>query len=268
MNIGIIGIGNMGGAIARGIAASEKASGNVLILKGRDPEKTRKQAEELGAETALTDEELVRRSDIFFIGVEPKTYGEVLAGIREAYAPDKICVSMAAGISLSDLEEAIGKDAKIIRIMPNTPAKIGKGMTSISRNACCRDEDVEAVKKLLECFGRAGEVTEDQIGSVIAASGSSPAYTFLYIKALAQSAVNNGMDPESARLFAAQAVLGAAELVLRSEDDFDVLVDQVATEGGATIESIKLLKGENFEDLVVRGAQAAVDKANRMGAKK
>ena len=263
MKIGFIGIGNMGGAILRGILSSGTVSPENILICGRDPLKTEAQAGELGV-TAAEHRKLVEECGCFFVGVEPGVYADVMPLIAEAYTPDKICISMAAGITFRKLQDWLGDDAKVIRIMPNTPARVGEIMTSVSPNENVTEEEAAMVCHLFDGMGKAETVPEDLISAVIGASGSSPAYTYMYIRGLAQSAQDAGMTEEKARVFAAQAVLGAAKIVLESDQTFDELIDAVCTPGGATYEAVTYLRENGMEELVARGAGAAIDKANQM----
>jgi len=268
MKLGFIGIGHMGGAMLRGMAGAEMVSHSEIYICGRDFAKTSAVAEETKVTALETIEELVGTSDIFFVGVKPGLFPQVLPQIAARMNSEKICVSMAAGVKISQIEEALGTDKKIVRIMPNTPVQLGEGMTSVSRNANVTDEEMNMVIGLFTPLGKAEEVSEDLIHTVIGVSGSSTAYTYMYIEALMDTAVKNGMDAEKARTFAAQAVLGAAKLALESDTPLGTLVSNACTPGGTTIEAVEVLKREGFEDIVARGFQAAVDKSKKMSGDK
>jgi pyrroline-5-carboxylate reductase len=180
------------------------------------------------------------------------------------FTKEKVFVSIAAGITIAYLEGHLGKDAKIVRVMPNTPIMYGLGTTAMVRNANVSDEDFAAAQAVFEAGGITGEVTEDLIGAVIGVSGSSPAYTYMYIDALTKVGVNNGMDEEMSKRFAAQAVMGAARMVLGSDETPEQLRDNVCSPGGTTIEAVKKLMDNGFEKDVIEGAQASVDRAEEM----
>ena len=272
MRYGFIGVGKMGGAILKGLLDSGTISREKTYINGRDFEKTRKQAYDLSIRALETKNELVRFSDIIFIGVEPKTFPEVMPLIAEAYTPDKIIISMAAGVTIASIESYLGSGAKIVRIMPNAPARVGEMMASVSVNDNITEEEQKMILDLLSGMGKAAAVPEDLISAVIGVSGSSPAYTYMYIKALAEAAERYGMAEEDALVFAAQAVLGAAKIVLNEctsadgEDtaDLDSLIESVCTPGGTTIEAVKSLRESGFEDIVRKGAAAAIEKSLAM----
>lgn len=272
MKYGFLGAGNMGGAILRG--ALEKGiieKNNVTALV-----KTRKSAEllknELGINISNSIKELISFSDCVFLGVKPVIFDEILPEIArellELNKNDMLFISMAAGITIEKLENFLGHDSKIIRIMPNTPVAVQEAMTSVSKNKNVTDEEMEKVIAFFNEIGCAKEVPEDMIHCVIGVSGSSPAYTYLYIDALAEAAVKNGMDKENALIFAAQSVLGAAKMVLSGKGSPKELCDNVCCKGGTTIEAVTRLKNNGFERLVEEGFQATVDKSIKMSTEK
>lgn len=279
MKIGFIGTGNMGGAILKGYAKSEAAAGNEILIHNRTTERNEQMAHSMGQAAAggikvcNDNAELAEKSDVIIIGVKPNGVAEVLGEIaravdsRRAGAGEKIIVSMAAGVSIEAMERALGgcgAFAKIIRIMPNTPALVGEAMTSMSRNGNVTDSEFAKAKTIFDSVGLAEEVPEDMIDCVIGVSGSSPAYTYMYIDALVQAAVENGMAPDKARAFAAQAVLGAAKMVLESSESLQQLRVNVCSPGGTTIEAVNRLFENGFEDKVKEGFQAAVDRSKEM----
>ncbi|MEG0392103.1 MAG: pyrroline-5-carboxylate reductase [Anaerovoracaceae bacterium] len=264
MNIGFIGTGNMGGAILKGYSKNAKADGNKILAFDVDKEKLKAIEEGYGAIPCASPQELVRESDIVFIGIKPNLYGEVLPVIKEAYHKDKLIISMAAGIKISFLEEHLGSDGRIVRIMPNLPAMVGEGMTAACRNKQVDDQDFAQALKILEAVGVAQEVTEEMIHTVIGVSGSSPAYTYMYIDALAKAAEKNGMPYEQAIIFAAQSCLGAAKMVLETKESPEQLRINVCSPGGTTIEAVNTLFENGFVENIQEGFQAAVEKSKEM----
>ena len=266
MKIGFIGAGNMGGAILRGYAPSAAEKGHEILVYNRT-EETRKALEaEYSCVTACgSGEELTEKSDIVLLGVKPNMFGELLPQIASVCTDDKLVVSMAAGISLTYIESFLGSSQPVIRIMPNTPAQVGEAMTSVSRNANVTDEMMASAMEIFGVIGRAEEVPEELIHCVIGVSGSSPAYTYMYIEALAQAAEANGMETDKAKVFAAQAVLGAAKMVLENADITpEQLRINVCSPGGTTIEAVNKLFENGFMDDVKNAFQAAVEKSKIM----
>lgn len=266
MKIGFIGAGNMGGAILRGYASSAAEKGHDILVYNRT-EATRKalEAEFSCVHACSSAEELTEKSDIILLGVKPNMFGELLQQTAPVCTDDKLVVSMAAGISLAYIESFLGRSQPVIRIMPNTPAQVGEAMTSVSRNANVTDEMMVSAMEIFSAIGRAEEVPEEQIHCVIGVSGSSPAYTYMYIDALAQAAEANGMEPGKAKVFAAQAVMGAAKMVLENADTTpEQLRINVCSPGGTTIEAVNKLFENGFMDDVKEAFQAAVEKSRIM----
>lgn len=261
MKIGFVGAGNMGGAILRGYAPV--AGDNKIYVYNRT-ESTRKALEaEFEAVTACDSAvELVKSSDIVMLGIKPNGFADFLPTIAEVCTDDKIIVSMAAGISIGFIEKYLGGTQPIVRVMPNTPAMVGEAMTSASRNGNVSDEMMDSVLGIFAGIGRIEEVDEAMIHTVIGVSGSSPAYTYMYIDALIQAAVENGMPAEKARVFAAQAVMGAAKMVLENPNETpEQLWTKVCSPGGTTIEAVNTFFENGLQDKVKEGFQAAVDKS-------
>lgn len=269
MKIGFIGIGNMGGAILSGYAASEASEGKELLVYSTNRAKNQAMKESVSSVIFCESEaQLCKAADIVVLGVKPQVIEGVLEKIAAEYSNDKIVVSMAAGVSIAVLENYLGTDAKIIRIMPNTPAKVREAMISISRNGNLTEAEFEEAAEIFRAIGMAEEVPEEQIDCVIGVSGSSPAYTYMYIEALMNAAEKNGMSREKARIFAAQSVLGAAKMVLESDESVEQLRINVCSPNGTTIEAVNTLFGNGFMDKVEEGFQAAVDRSIEMTAEK
>lgn len=269
MKIGFIGIGNMGGSILAGYAASDKSAEHRLLAFDMNEElcmKTKKAIPRL--ELCESGRELCRRSDMVILGVKPQVIENVLEDIAGEYNPDKTVVSMAAGVDMAVVEQYLGNDAAVIRIMPNTPAKVGEAMTAVCRNDNTGRDVFDAAMEIFGSIGKAEEVDESLIDCVIGVSGSSPAYTYMYIEALAQAAEDRGMDNAKARVFAAQAVLGAARMVLESPESLEQLRINVCSPGGTTIEAVNRLFENGFMDNVREGFCAAADKSALMAAEK
>lgn len=266
MKIGFIGTGNMGGAILRGYAPAAEEKEHEIFVYNRTAAKNKALEEEFKAVTASASAaELTKDSDVVILGVKPNMFDELLPEIAPVCTDDKLVISMAAGISMDYIAKQLGSGQPIIRIMPNTPAQVGESMMSVSRNGNVSDEMLDSVFEIFETIGKAEEVDEELIHCVIGVSGSSPAYTYMYIDALMQAAVDNGMAPEKARVFAAQSVLGAAKMVLENEDTTpEQLRINVCSPGGTTIEAVNKLFENGFVEDVKEGFQAAVEKSKVM----
>ena len=268
MKTGFIGVGNMGGAILRGYAGSAQGKKDQIMLYDRDRERSEAVSRETGG--SMTDHvtDLVRASEVIVLGVKPQVMDDVLEEVAKAYKPDKLVISMAAGISIAFIRKYLGSDAKIIRIMPNTPALVGEGMIAMCPVEGLSLKQLMGAEAILKSVGKVEEVDESMLDCVIGVSGSSPAYTFMYIEALVKAAVANGMERQQARMFAAQAVLGAAKLVMESPESLEQLRINVCSPGGTTIEAVRKLEQNGFMDDVKEAFQAAVDRSREMTRQK
>jgi pyrroline-5-carboxylate reductase len=263
MNLGFIGVGNMGNAIVNGYLLGEGATATKVFLFDTDTEKMQNLIE-MGCYKSESIEELVGNCDFVVIGVKPDAFENVLPEIAKAYTSDKVLISIAAGITIKVMERVVGENAKIIRTMPNTPAMVCEAMTAICRNENITNAEMKKACDIFEKIGKVCEIPEELIHCAIGVSGSSPAYTYMYIDALTQAAVENGMDMEQALICAAQSVLGAAKMVLETGVSPEQLRINVCSPGGATIEAVHKLQGDNFEGIVKAGFQAAVEKSKLM----
>ncbi|TYU39611.1 pyrroline-5-carboxylate reductase [Listeria monocytogenes] len=263
--IGFIGAGNMGTAMIRGLAQANLDNREAIIVSGRNLEKLKPlEAEFPGLQITTDTGKLAEQADIIILAVKPYTIPEILTTLKEKLTPDKIIISVAAGVTIQDLEELTSAKTKIVRVMPNTPALVGEAMSSISPNANVTSEEIKEVTAIFTSFGEAEVVAENLMDAVIGVSGSSPAYVYMFIEALADGAVLSGMPRDKTYKFAAQAVLGAAKTVLETGEHPGKLKDMVTSPGGTTIEAVKSLENDGFRSAVINAVQAAAKKNSSM----
>lgn len=264
MKIGFIGVGNMGGAILRGYVKANPQEAKNICGVNRSPEKIQRLADELGVRRVNSIAEATAESDILVLGVKPHMFEGVLSQMEDAMRPEKIIVSIAAGITMEYIEQFFSRQTKVVRTMPNTPALVGEGMTALCRNRHITDSEFEAVTDIFRGVGKAQAVSEELLDAVGGVSGSSPAYVYLFIEALADAAVAEGMYRPMAYEFAAQAVLGAAKMVLETGDHPGSLKDAVCSPGGSTIEAVRALERDGFRFAVMDAVKTAADKTRHM----
>lgn len=262
--IGFIGAGNMGGAILGGILKSGIIDSEHIIASAKSDKSIEKIKNNYNVNVTKDSKEVVKFSDIIVVGVKPNIYDEILEEIKDEIDNEKIIITIAAGKTIESVENIIGQDKKIVRTMPNTPALVGEGMTSLSPNKNISEEELNFVKSLFDALGKSEVVNEDLIHAVIGASGSSPAYAFMFIEAIADGAVRAGMTRDKAYKFAAQGVLGAAKMVLDTDKHPGELKDMVCSPGGTTIEAVKVLEEEKFRGAVLKAVEACVNKSIEM----
>ena len=216
MKLGFIGCGNMASAIINGIIANglmkpEEVIGADIFAPSREKVK-----ETLGIQIAENNKEVIRKADAFVLSIKPQFYEEVIHEIREEVRENQIIITLAPGKTVAWLQEQFAKPVKIVRTMPNTPAMVQEGMTAACPNANVTDEELEYVLQILRSFGEVEVVPERLIDAVVAVSGSSPAYVYMLIEAMADAAVAEGMPRKQAYTFAAKAVMGSAKMVLKT----------------------------------------------------
>lgn len=265
MKIGFIGLGNMATAMIGGMLKKGLVEPQNVIGSSKTNATLSKIKERFNIATVLDNKLVAGEADVLFLAVKPLFLPEVIAEIKESVRTETLIVSIAAGRTLSYLKEAFGRpELKIVRCMPNTPALVLEGCTGVCAGDEVSSEDVEKVVKLTESFGRAIVIPERLMDAVVGVSGSSPAYVFMFIEAMADAAVAAGMPRKQAYEFAAQAVLGSAKMVLETGLHPGELKDMVCSPGGTTIEAVKALEERQFRGTVMDAVEACIEKSKRM----
>jgi pyrroline-5-carboxylate reductase len=265
--IGFIGLGNMGNAILQGILASNIVPGTQIYVYDHHPEKGQVLNQTYSVNNLDSARDVAREADIVFIAVKPNVIVDVLVDIQKELKKNTIVISIAAGVTIKTIAKCVGYEQKIVRVMPNTPALVNAAMCSITPNTEITDEELSAVQQLLNCIGETEVVSEDLIDAVIGASGSSPAFVFMFIEALADGAVKGGLARKQAYKFAAQAVLGSAKLLLETGKHPGELKDMVCSPAGTTIEGVQMLEKRGFRAAVIDAVEAAIEKSKDLSTK-
>lgn len=265
VKIGFIGLGNMATAMIGGMLAKGLVGPGNVIGSAKTKETTRRVGKQYKITTVLNNIQVAKEADILFLAVKPIFFPEIIEEIREAVRSDTVIVSIAAGWSLACLKEAFDRpELKFVRCMPNTPALVLEGCTGVCPDEKVTQKELDAVMELLNSFGRASTVPERLMDVVVGVSGSSPAYVFMFIEAMADAAVAGGMSRQQAYEFAAQAVLGSAKLVLETGIHPGQLKDMVCSPGGTTIEAVKVLEEKGFRAAVMDAVEACMEKSKDM----
>lgn len=264
MKLGFIGTGNMataimGGIIKQGKIKAEEIIGSDLSEQGRERVK-----DAYGICVTADNLEVASKADIIVLSVKPQFYLAVIDEIKDAIQEEQIVITIAPGKTLAWLEEQFGKNVKIVRTMPNTPAMVGEGMTAACANAYVTKEELEEVVDILSSFGKTEVVSEHLMDVVVSTSGSSPAYVFMMIEAMADAAVADGMPRAQAYKFAAQAVLGSAKMVLETGKHPGELKDMVCSPGGTTIEAVRILEAKGFRSSIIEAMKACAEMSKNM----
>lgn len=263
--IGFIGCGKMAGAIISGIKTAECSKN--LQLKGSEVncEIAELAQNKLGIEVLTDNSLLALDSDVIFIATKPNMVREVLDEIKDEITPDKLVVSIAAGVSIKTIENII-PNSRVVRVMPNTPALVKEGMFAAAKAEYATEEDLEFVMSLLASIGKVIEVEEDKIDIVTAISGSGPAFFYKVIEDMARAGEKLGLEYEKSLLLATQTALGSAKMVLnRGEIPVQTLIDNVATKGGCTFVGISTMNEENSDKLFFDVIEKTTKKAHELG---
>ena len=264
MRLGVIGTGNMARAILTGILDKGVLRADQIIAADAYAPSREKAQKEFDIEVTEDNKKVAACSDNILLSVKPQFYVDVINEIKDSVAPNTLVITIAPGKSLQWLEEQFGKDVRIIRCMPNTPAMVGEGMTALCPNEKATVGDIRFTKELLHSFGRFEIVDEHLMDTVTAVSGSSPAYVFMMIEAMADAAVAGGMARPIAYEFAAQAVMGSAKMVLETGKHPGELKDMVCSPGGTTIEAVKILEERGFRSALIDAIEVCRQKSMSM----
>lgn len=261
MRIGFIGAGNMASALLGGILRGGMINPEDASISDKDSKKL-KVWEEQGVGVTADNTRIEEESDVIFFAVKPNMIRDVLLQMK-GYS-SKIYVSIAAGVTLSFLEGILGKDKKIIRTMPNTPAMVGCGMTVIAPNEAVLPEEREKIIRLFEGVGSALIMPEKDLEIATALHGSSPAYAYIMVDAMADAGVRHGLSKENAIKLAAKALEGSAKMVLETGVHPEELKDQVCSPGGTTIAAVCELERTGFRTSLQAAIDACIKKNQEM----
>lgn len=258
--IGFIGMGNMGSAIMKGLL-SHGFGPDALLFTDIDQGRREKIERETGVRAAASNGACAESVRYLVLAVKPQYYPAVLEEIRPVIRPEQVIISIAPGKTVEDLKKALGEDCRIVRAMPNTPALLGEGMTGVCYEASLFTEEEEAVlKRFFTSFGKMEIVEERLMDAVVCASGSSPAYVYMMIEALADGAVRCGLPREKAYQMVAQTVAGSAKMVLETGMHPGALKDMVCSPGGTTIAAVGALEQWGFRNALLKATDACFEK--------
>ncbi len=264
---GFIGAGNMGGALAA--AVCKKANKNNVYVSCLTAEETKTAAEKYGC-NASSNEKIASECDYIFLGVKPQYMADTLMPIKEIFTNREnkpVLVSMAAGLTTEQISILSGEKCPVIRIMPNTPAAVGRGVIQVCKNALTSDEQYALLCDALSEAGLIEDLNEALIDAASAVSGCGPAFVYMFIESLADGGVECGLPRDKAMRFAAETVRGAAELLLESGRHPGELKDAVCSPGGSTIAGVHALEEGKFRSSVIDAVNAAFKRTKELGKK-
>ena len=264
MKIGFIGGGNMASAIIGGMVEKKVYAGSQIAASGKDAASLENLNKKYGIETTEDNKVIMDSSDVVFLSVTPQVLPEVIAQSAPMMRENQLFVSIAAGKTIGWIEEQFGREMKLVRVMPNTPALVGEGCSGFCANKGVTEEELQIVKEILDCCGTSYLVPEHLMDVVGAASGSGPAFVFMFMEAMADAAVAGGMPRDLAYKMVAQTVLGSGKLMLETGKHPGILKDMVCSPGGTTICGVKVLEEEGMRGAIMGALDSCIQKSKKL----
>ena len=265
LTIGFLGAGKMGTALASGFIRAGLVTAQQIIASDPVEAASSSFAKEVGAKTTAFNLDVLKFANVLLLAVKPDQVSGVLAEIRDHFTEKHLLISICAGVPLAKLEAGLGGGARVIRVMPNTPALVGASATAFALGKSATPEDGELALKLFSSVGVAFRVKESLLDAVTGLSGSGPAYVYLMIEGLSDGGVAAGLPRDVATKLAAQTVLGGAKMVLETGQHPGALKDMVTSPGGTTIEGLHELEKGKVRAALMNAVRAATEKSRKLG---
>lgn len=264
LRVGFLGAGQMATALALGLLRAHCVTAERVVATDVLPAAADRFRETTGGTIAPSAADVLAAADVVFLAVKPQHMSALLRDIAGELSDRHLVVSIAAGVTLTTLADALGAQRRLVRVMPNTPCLIGQGASAFALGGAAGPADAALVQQLLATVGVAAEVPERLLDAVTGLSGSGPAYAYVLIEALSDGGVRMGLPRELATRFAAQTLLGAAQLVLTSGQHPGALKDAVASPGGTTIAGLHALERAGVRGALIDAVQAATERAQQL----
>lgn len=265
MRVGFIGAGKMATALARGLCQAGFTSPQKIIASDVYAAARESFSSQSGGRAVESNAEVVAHSDIVILAVKPQQFREVLNEVRGKIGPQHLVISIAAGIPLATMTAALGPEARLVRVMPNTPCLVGASASAYCLGGSATREDAQLAASLLAAVGLAFELPEHQLDAVTGLSGSGPAFVCLVVEALADGGVKMGLSRDVALKLAAQTVLGTARMVLETGQHPASLKDAVASPAGTTIAGLAELERGALRGCLINAVEAATLRSRELG---
>lgn len=263
--IAFIGAGKMATAIIKGLLGSSLFDKNHIIASEPNKDYAHKIEQELGIKMVHNNREAAAQADIILLAVKPFVVKDVLTEIEDRIDDSKLIITIAAGISTNRVEEILEKTARVVKVMPNTPALLGEGMSAVCKGLHASDDDFECVKEIFSKVGKVISAKEDDIDAITGVSGSGPAFYYYIINQIAKAGEKLGLDYKTALTLSAQTALGAARMVLETGVEPQQLIANVTTPGGTTAEGNKVLQESNIAEILFETVDKTAQKSELMG---
>lgn len=263
--VAVIGAGNIGHALIGGMIESDLIEADSVIATRRTQGALDEIAEEYpGLRTTTDNVEAVRDASIVLLTIKPQSRAQVVTEIRDHIAREVLVVSVLAGITSERLQLAFGQDQPVVRAMPNTPALVDEGATALAPGTYATNAHVEKARSIFEAVGEVVSVPEDHMDAVTGLSGSGPAYVYMFIEALTDAGVKQGMSREDASKLAAQTVYGAAKLAIDTGQHPAILRDEVTTPGGTAIAAVSSLEEHGLRTMLINAVGTATERSREL----
>ena len=263
--VGFLGAGNMGEAMIRGLLAVDAVPAKSIFATDVRLDRLKQLEEQFGIQGLPSNADLVRRADVILLAVKPQIMGAVLGEIGPLVTSDKLLISIAAGVSTERLRQFLGRPARLIRVMPNTPALVLAGATGIARAEGLQPGDLETAQAIFGAVGKVVVLDESLMDAVTGLSGSGPAYVALVVESLADGGVKMGLDRQTAMTLATQTVLGSAKLLLETGTHPGQLKDMVSSPGGTTIAGVAALEDGGVRRTLMKAVEEATRRSRELG---
>jgi pyrroline-5-carboxylate reductase len=264
LKIGVLGAGKMGGILVQAFLRSGLFQPGHVVATVAHEDRATELAARFGVAVTTDNLQTAKEADILLLGVKPQQMTAMVRQIAPALSPGKLLISFAASVKTSAIEAAAGVDIPVIRAMPNTPAKLGAGVTAIARGSFVTDAQMALAERIFSTVGRTVVVDEKHMDAVTGLSGSGPAFLYIIIEALAEAGVNVGLPRDVATLLAAQTTYGAAKMVLETGSHPALLKDEVTTPGGCTVDGILELEEGGLRVTLIKAVKRATERAREL----
>jgi len=269
LRVAVLGAGKMGGILVQAFVRSGLFPAERIVATVAHEDRAAALADQFGVAVTTDNLQAADAADIILLGVKPRQIGALVRGIAPALDPSKLVISFAASVKTTAIEEAAGgrvpfHKIPVIRAMPNTPAKLGAGMTAIARGSYVTDEQMALAERIFSTVGRTVVIDERHMDAVTGLSGSGPAFMYIILEALAEAGVNVGLPRDVATLLAAQTTYGAAKMVLETGSHPALLKDEVTTPGGCTVDGILELEEGGLRVTLIKAVKRATERARQL----